>query len=183
MQRVHMDDLTGFVLAQSDEWTVLNLPAIAEAAGTSVLPKGKSYHRAAGRVLAPEREPLEVSRDSAQPARLGSVFGAVSAGAGAARRRHDQTALGATLTRTCLTHNVRPQSWDTASKGGPDNDWSVCTTWLMSSSSVNGTCWIVWRGRVDYPALKAKVDELPHKWGVKQVLVEESGTAIGLLRS
>ena len=23
------------------------------------------------------------------------------------------------------------QSWDTASKGGPDNDWSVCTTWMV----------------------------------------------------
>jgi hypothetical protein len=23
---------------------------------------------------------------------------------------------------------MRVQSWDTASKGGPDNDWSVCTT-------------------------------------------------------
>ena len=31
MQRVHMDDLTGFVTDQSDEWEVLNLPAIAEA--------------------------------------------------------------------------------------------------------------------------------------------------------
>ena len=29
MQRVHMDDLTGFLLSQSDEWTVLS-PAIAE---------------------------------------------------------------------------------------------------------------------------------------------------------
>src|ERR1043166_3633861 len=28
MQRVHVDDLTGFVLSQSDEWDVLNLPAI-----------------------------------------------------------------------------------------------------------------------------------------------------------
>ena len=30
MQRVHMDDLTGFLLAQSDEWTVLSLPAVAD---------------------------------------------------------------------------------------------------------------------------------------------------------
>jgi len=31
MQRVHIDDLTGFVLSQSDEWEILNLPAIADA--------------------------------------------------------------------------------------------------------------------------------------------------------
>ena len=30
MQRVHVDDLTGFVLSLSDDWTVLSLPAIAE---------------------------------------------------------------------------------------------------------------------------------------------------------
>jgi hypothetical protein len=24
------------------------------------------------------------------------------------------------------------QSWDTASKGGPENDWSVCTTWILT---------------------------------------------------
>lgn len=30
MQRVHMDDLTGFVTGQSGDWKVLNLPAIAE---------------------------------------------------------------------------------------------------------------------------------------------------------
>src|SRR5712671_2488658 len=31
MQRVHMDDLTGFLLSQSEEWEVLSLPAIAES--------------------------------------------------------------------------------------------------------------------------------------------------------
>ena len=46
------------------------------------------------------------------------------------------------------------QSWDTASKGGPDNDWSVCTTWIVTRDKR----WYlidVWRRRVDYPALKA----------------------------
>jgi hypothetical protein len=30
MQRVHIDDLTGFLLDQSDKWDVLSLPAIAD---------------------------------------------------------------------------------------------------------------------------------------------------------
>jgi predicted phage terminase large subunit-like protein len=34
---------------------------------------------------------------------------------------------------------------------------------------------------VDYPGLKAKVLELAQKWQSHQVLVEESGTAVGLL--
>jgi hypothetical protein len=35
MQRLHIDDLTGFVLRHSDEWTVLSLPAIAESLETT----------------------------------------------------------------------------------------------------------------------------------------------------
>ena len=72
------------------------------------------------------------------------------------------------------------QSWDTASKGGPDNDWSVCTTWLWPDNCQ----WYlldVWRGRLDYPGLKAKVVELSRQWGANQVLIEEAGTAIGIL--
>ena len=33
MQRVHMDDLCGFLTSSSSEWEVLSLPAIAEIAG------------------------------------------------------------------------------------------------------------------------------------------------------
>jgi len=33
------------------------------------------------------------------------------------------------------------QSWDTASKGGPDNDWSVCTTWIVTHETLlHGGC-------------------------------------------
>jgi predicted phage terminase large subunit-like protein len=46
-----------------------------------------------------------------------------------------------------------------------------CEFWLLD----------VWRDRVDYPTLKAKVVELATQWGARQVLVEEAGTALGLL--
>jgi phage terminase large subunit-like protein len=51
------------------------------------------------------------------------------------------------------------QSWDTAMKGGPSNDWSVCTTWAQTN---DGRMFLVdvWRDRVDYPTLKATVREL-----------------------
>ena len=41
-------------------------------------------------------------------------------------------------------------------KGGLANDWSVCTTWSLTEN----ICWYlvdVWRQRVNYPDLKAKV--------------------------
>src|SRR5271168_1682589 len=51
------------------------------------------------------------------------------------------------------------QSWDTANKVGPENDFSVCTTWFVTRDRR----WYlldVWRKRVDYPELKAAVRNL-----------------------
>jgi predicted phage terminase large subunit-like protein len=73
------------------------------------------------------------------------------------------------------------QSWDTASKGGPDNDWSVCTTWIVSRKKL----WYlidVWRQHVDYPALKASVQDLAKKWSARRVLVENTGAGTSLVQ-
>jgi len=60
MQRVHIDDLTGFLLGQSEEWDVLSLPAIAYSDEVIQLWAGRTYCRKAGEALSPEREPLHV---------------------------------------------------------------------------------------------------------------------------
>jgi len=72
------------------------------------------------------------------------------------------------------------QSWDTASKGGPENDWSVCTTWIITRKKQ----WYlvdVWRGRVDYPALKASVRRLAEHWRAHRILVEDGGAGTALV--
>jgi predicted phage terminase large subunit-like protein len=182
MQRVHMDDLTGFVLGQSDEWTVLSLPAIADAFETITLTMGEVHHRRPGEALSPQREPREVlERLRLQ---LGSdLFSAQYQQApvppgGAMIKRHWVQRY--TELPTCSGSFIL-QSWDTAAKGGPDNDWSVCTTWLQA----NDCQWYlldVWRGRIDYPTLKSKVEQFAQRWNADQVLIEEAGTAIGLLQ-
>jgi hypothetical protein len=63
MQRVHIDDLTGFLLSQSDEWEVLSLPAIAEFDETIPLAGGRVHRRQFGEALSPKREPLHVLED------------------------------------------------------------------------------------------------------------------------
>jgi hypothetical protein len=60
MQRVHIDDLTGFLLAQSDEWETLSLPAIAEVEDIVPVWGGGAHRRKPGEALSPEREPIEV---------------------------------------------------------------------------------------------------------------------------
>ena len=182
MQRLHMDDLTGFVLGQSDGWTVLSLPAIAEQHETILLPFGKVQHRRPGDLLAPEREPQQVLDDMRNA--LGSdVFSAqyqqAPAPPGGAMikrawvRRYTELPVNKEILQVV-------QSWDTAMKGGPDNDWSVCTTWLQTMDCR----WYlvdVWRQRVDYPTLKAKVVELANNWKATWILIEEAGTAVALV--
>jgi len=183
MQRVHVDDLTGFVLRQSDDWTVLSLPAIAETFETVKLSEFEDHIRRPGEVLAPVREPMEELQKMRR--QLGSdLFSAQYQQApmppgGSVIKRHwvrRYTDLPAAQRGRFIL-----QSWDTAAKGGPDNDWTVCTTWLLT----NDCQWYlldVLRERVDYPTLKLRVEENAKRWQADQVLVEEVGTAIGLLQ-
>jgi hypothetical protein len=124
MQRVHVDDLTGFLLEQSDEWDVLSLPAIADS--DEVVPTwgGQKYQRRLGEALSPEREPIEVLE--ALKLQIGSdAFSAqyqqMPAPPGGAMIKRDwiirYTALPPAAERLFTL-----QSWDTASKGGPEND-------------------------------------------------------------
>jgi hypothetical protein len=60
MQRVHIDDLTGFLLDQSDDWEVVSLPAVAHCDEVIAISPARTYHRKAGEALSPEREPIHV---------------------------------------------------------------------------------------------------------------------------
>jgi predicted phage terminase large subunit-like protein len=179
MQRVHMDDLTGFVLEQSDDWMVLNLPAIAESFQTIPMTMGRFHERRPGEVLSPEREPFEVLEELRR--QLGSdLFSA----------QYQQMPVppgGAMIKKAWIRRYTEApratfvvQSWDTASKGGPENDWSVCTTWIDTDD-----CQLylldVLRCRLDYPRLKTTMQQHSIKWNARKVLVEDAGIGTGLI--
>jgi predicted phage terminase large subunit-like protein len=178
-----MDDMTGFLLGQSDEWEVLSLPAIADHDEVIPIAADRTYSRKAGEVLSPEREPRYVL--DALKLQYGSdVFSAqyqqspVPPG-GAMVKRHWIRRYSELPPSTGRL--ITMQSWDTASKGGPDNDWSVCTTWVVCRNK----SWYlvdVWRKRVDYPSLKASVQELAKKWSAQRVLVEDTSTGTPLVQ-
>jgi len=170
MQRVHLDDLTGFVLDGEDEWKVLRLPAVAEYQEVIPLGFGRSHQRQPGEALWPEREPLDVLDNLRL--QLGSdIFSA----------QYQQSPVppgGAMIKREWVMRYAEPpppgsvwctlQSWDTAMKGGPDNDWSVCTTWQLTED-IGWYLVDVWRQRVNYPTLKAKVQELAKRWQARAI--------------
>jgi predicted phage terminase large subunit-like protein len=183
MQRLHMDDLTGFVTSQSDEWEILDLPAIAEVEEHVPISDTKTYFRRVGEALSPEREPPSILEH--MKSQLGSdAFSA----------QYQQRPVppgGAMIKRDWIKRyqelppqrerSLILQSWDTASKGGPENDFSVCTTWVISR---DGRWYLVdvWRKRVDYPALKAAVRELASQYAANRVLVEDAGAGTSLVQ-
>jgi predicted phage terminase large subunit-like protein len=183
MQRVHVDDLTGFLLGQSDEWDVLSLPAIAESDEAIPLWNDRIHARKSSEVLSPEREPLDV---------LDALKLQIGSDAFSAQYQQSPAPPGGAMVKRHWINRYSElppaydrlfalQSWDTASKGGPDNDWSVCTTWIVTRKKL----WYlvdVWRQRVDYPALKAHVQILAKKWNARRVLVEDAGAGTSLVQ-
>jgi predicted phage terminase large subunit-like protein len=182
MQRVHIDDLTGFLRSQSDEWEVLSLPAIAPQDELIPVWNGDTYERKAGEVLSP-REPTEIL--NALKLQLGSdafyaQYQQAPAPPGGAMIKRNWIARYDQLPPETERIMVL-QSWDTANKGGPDNDWSVCSTWVFARGQ---RFYLVdmWRGQVDYPSLKAKVQKLAKEWQAKRVLVEDAGAGTMLVQ-
>jgi predicted phage terminase large subunit-like protein len=70
------------------------------------------------------------------------------------------------------------QSWDTAAKNGAQNDWSVCTTWLV----VDKQYYLldVTRGRYEYPQLRSIAVDLAERHKPDAVLVEDTSVGIAL---
>jgi hypothetical protein len=123
MQRLHQDDLAGH-LREDGGWDCLDLPAIA--LDDQAIPLGYGRMPPPARRRHPPsraRKPCG-SRGYQSRNRQRRFFRAVSANADPAGRSDDQTRLGAPQRQEALQII---QSWDTAMKGGPANDWSVCT--------------------------------------------------------
>jgi predicted phage terminase large subunit-like protein len=180
MQRVHMNDLSGFLLDSSDEWTHLSLPAISEAPERIQIGPGQFYERAAGEALHPEHESITTLRKLQQV--LGSdVFSAqyqqapVPPGGGMIKRTwlryYDQAPE-----RTYRAKVI--QSWDTAAKDGAQNDWSVCSTWLLLDD--NFYLLDLTRGRYEYPRLRDTALALAERFSPDAILIEDASTGIAL---
>jgi predicted phage terminase large subunit-like protein len=181
MQRVHMDDLVGYVTRQTGtDWTVLNLPAVSPADLDIPIGEGRTHRFREGSLLHPEREPQHVLDDLR--ANLGSdSFSAqylqqpVPPGGAMIKRKW--------ISRYRETPTRKPgqsiiQSWDTAAKGGPGNDWSVCSTWLVARP--NYYLLHIHRGRHDFPELRHKAIELSKRYNPTRILIEDIGAGTAL---
>jgi predicted phage terminase large subunit-like protein len=180
-QRLHSDDLIGYILAQSENWTVLDLPAIANESFKVALGEGRHYLVRKDELLHPCRESRTTLEDLRRE--LGSEAFA------AQYLQQPIPPGGAMFQRAWIQrYSQAPsfsfgdeivQSWDTATKTSPDNDWSVCTTWLRRAG--NHYLLHVFRERLNYPGLRAKAVELARRFDPRMVLVEDTGVGMGLV--
>jgi predicted phage terminase large subunit-like protein len=180
MQRVHLLDLTGYLTENSDEWTVLSLPAISESDEQIATGSDKYFQRHAGEALHPAYESLPTLQRLRQA--LGSdVFAAqyqqspVPPG-GAMIRKDWLRYYDVAPARTYRTKVI--QSWDTAAKNGAQNDWSVCTTWLIHEKHFY--LLDVTRGRYEYPRLRETAAALADRFKPSIIMIEDASTGIAL---
>lgn len=181
MQRLHEEDLAGDLIRQGG-FVHLNLPAIAMEEQSIPIGQGRVHVRGRGDVLQPDREPLLVLEEIKR-----------SIGAAAFQAQYQQSPVpeaGNLLKRNWLKYYSSPparlatdeivQSWDTAMKGAQQNDYSVCTTWLVRGED----CYLmeVSREHLDYPALVKAATEHHHRWQPDAVLIEDQGSGTSLLQ-
>jgi predicted phage terminase large subunit-like protein len=181
-QRLHVDDLVGHVTQIDDHgWTILNLPAIAPEDQVIPTGKGLAHGRMKGDLLHPEREDqtvLDELRASIGSATFEAQYQQQPVPPSGNMFKRDWLSSYPYLPEVTEDDTIF-QSWDTASKTGPENDWSVGTTWLHS----NGLYYLidVYREKLNYPDLKAKMINKAQEYDPRVVLIEDAGVGTGLL--
>ena len=174
MQRLHEDDVTGYLTASPDHgWTVLKVPAIADLDTLHpLIGRPAPYVRAAGSVIDPDREDLETLAQLQRD--LGSlVF--------SAQYQQEPLPREGNLVKTAWFRTYSPEtldrtfdaivaSWDTASAANDNNDFSVGSVWGVKGDRYY--LLYLYRDRLEYPALRRRIQEVTRRHGVGRVLLE-----------
>lgn len=181
MQRLHEEDLAGHLL-ESGGWDHLSLPAIAETDEHVPLGGGRLYERCTGDALHPERE--NVTRLNALKAVMGSATFS------AQYQQSPVPAEGLHVKREWFRRyremperqpgDLIVQSWDTATKDGVFNDFSVCITALVQKRQI--FVLDVFRDKLQFPDLLRRTTELARQWEAGVLLIEDAASGAQLIQ-
>jgi predicted phage terminase large subunit-like protein len=183
MQRLHEDDLAG-ELQRRGGWKELRLPAIAEEDERIQTGPDSFYQRRAGNSLHPQRVSLDTLRELKRD--LGSYNFA------AQFQQNPVPAKGNLVLAEWLRshdHSFDPkatkgtiiQSWDTASKDGIDNDYSVCVTAHIVGRRIR--IFHVFRRRLKFPDLLREAVRLAHEHRANTILIEDQSSGTQLVQA
>jgi predicted phage terminase large subunit-like protein len=183
MQRIHVDDLVGYLLENEAGFEVLNLPAIAQSTNTFDLGGGRTHTREQGDLLHPAHEPAEVLREIKKS--MGSMLFS------AQYQQAPEPAGGKIIRRKMLQYYPEVQvlendrivmSWDIALSEKEAADYSACVV-LLNRGELYYVLEVI-RGKFPFDQLKDKIIEVKERYGKKASLViEDSGISYGLIQS
>ena len=178
MQRLHVDDLSAYMLANED-CIHINLPAIATENQEFVLPGNRKIVRKIGETLIPERESI---------ADLEALKKTMSEFYFEAQYQQNPIPEKGNIINFAdfKTYSELPeqgeiwQSWDIALKDGINNDYSVCIT----AKRVLNLLYILdlWRGKLELNDLINKIHSMHSAFNASHVIIEESSVSIHTLQ-
>jgi len=181
MQRVHQDDLAGYLQEQGG-FDVLSLPAIAPCAETYSLGDGRVKKRLKDELLHPEHEPadvlLELKREMGQIAFSAQYQQAPIPPGGTIIKRKWLASYDAVGQQP---GDIVIMSWDIALSEMETGDYSACVVLLVRKEVFYVL--EVLRGRFPFDTLKRKVGDVKHRYGSATLLIEDSPISRGLIQS
>lgn len=178
MQRLHSDDLTGYLLEKRG-WDPLCLPAIAFCDQFFTLLDGRVVGRREGELLHPLREPRDILEQ------LKADMGSMNF---SAQYQQQPVPFEGNLLKKEWVHRYDQipvatrfiQSWDTAIKTGNSHDYSVCTTWIKHKE--RAYLLDVYRAKLEFPDLVRKIVEMRRSYNNAHVIIEEVGPGMQLVQ-
>lgn len=177
MQRLHGDDLSGYLLAKGG-WEHLCLPAIAPQKTTICL--GDFRHtRAKGEALHAQREPCALLEKVRRE--LGSANFSAQYQQAPLRAEHALIRAEWLKKYRALPAQGRiVQSWDTAIKAGALHDQSACATFLQAE----GMHYLLdlTLVKLEYPELKRLIVTQAERFTPEIILMEDKGSGQSLLQ-
>jgi predicted phage terminase large subunit-like protein len=174
--RWHEDDLGGWLLREhaAENWTVVSLPAIAEP--------GDALGRAEGQALWPAKfsiKTLNRSREAIGSAAFASLYQQRPAAIEGSIFKREWWRFYAPAGQPPRFEEVI-LSLDTAYKTGASSDYSVAL--VLGVGDTGYFILDVWRGRAEFPKLKAIVTEMAAKWRPDRVLIEDAASGQSLIQ-
>jgi len=189
MQRLHMDDLTGYLHEKKAGFITISLPAIAEGRDMFRLGPDRFYVREEGEVLDPNREPRS-ALENLRAAMTPLVFSA----------QYQQRPIplaGNIIKREWIKYfrgNIPFKkgeyyviSWDTAMKSSELSDYSVGTVWQVLDYGQRIYLVDLVRDRFEFPELVIAARKLQQKWTYEwspvYLVIEDKGSGTSLIQA
>lgn len=181
MQRLHVEDLAGYVLAKGP-WIHLNLPAIAEEEQRIQIGADQFHCRRVGDLLHAERE---------SKADLDLIKATIGSFNWSAQYQQRPVPLEGEIIKwewfpfydefpSPLRGDRIVQSWDTASTAGELSDYSVCMTFLVRGAQY--FLLDVLREKLNYPELRRRIIDHAVESRADTVIIEDKGSGTSLIQ-